>query len=818
MSLNDDKTLIKKIIPYYNDADFGDRFDHVTRDLTKSRRFLVKMEVNRLFNDCVRNIDLRGRVTGQCFEHPFEDLIHYFDDVALNVFEEAVSVYGKYTQGVFEEVTNTKNSYREKQQKEDAARRDELQNQSLSKSKEVREVPEATEQELTIGPNFAQKVSLTNLHTRSEERINILTRVKVRMANGRTVHALTTNMSTHGAKIKLANTHNIGVGDNVYVDFIEIKQEQEHKIPLELLYEVLDVQVINDHLLLNLNRLHQQKDVDEVLNHFINKERLSAPIDVEHIIEAVRSLGFQYLHLNKMVGLPIFFEKQQEQYRALFALSNFENKPLLDYWRAHNNSLRLNALCSHQRIDSLLAKNQPETPTLLFCFTHIAKGRKHFYSATEDELKKTGLTDLFFQFGASKDSWKIYQLYLNEVVDYEWHMPDVLPQHLLLKEKSTLEQHKHLLKLHDLEVMAYLVDITNDSYIANYHDRKPVNSKINQLQQFGHKETNDNGLKLIETNTMTMSNRREDRFTHQTKINIHHKRKQYLGTTIDFSVHGIQIQLSDSFSADKGDILDISIPLFNKAAKVEEDATLSYEVMRISGEGKILNLKIAVTPQTQHAPKAIYRIIKNNQHKLTAQIAPPTNFTKSLILLYSHYFSSLVILLSKMQNNYKISHIITPEQHNNLYNLFSVLSPHTSHCDMSAISQNNTLKDIFLGTLKLLQLDSSAASKEVYVQLISEGEAGGYRTLTHYFDAFKSPKEHRDFIKSASNEGQLFALRIMINRSPTMNYKAFSRELIYAAKQASFKTRQLQAEFDAVVATAEIVDILDEVKQRFNYL
>jgi len=818
MSLDHDKTLIKKIIPYYNDASFSDRFEHITRDLTKSRRFLVKMEVNRLYNDCSRNIDLRGRVTGQCFEHAFEDLIHYVDDVALNVFEETVSVYGKYTQGVFEEVTNTKNSYREKQQKEDADRRNELQNQSLAKSKEAAKSPDTLEQEIIIPPNFAQKVSLTNLHARSEERINILTRVKVRMANGRTVHALTTNMSLHGAKIKLANTYKITVGDNIYLDYIEIKQDEEHKIPLELAYEVLDIQVNNDQHLLNLNRLHHQPDVDNVLDKFIKIERRKSPTDVEHIIEAVRSLGFQYIHLNKMVGLPIFFEKSQDKFRALFALSNIENKPLLNYWRIHNNSLRINSLCSHLRIVQILAKNQPEVPTLIFCFTHIAKGRKHFYSATEHELKETGLTDLFMQFGANKESWKVYQLYLNNVQHYEWHMPDVLPQHLLVKEKSTLEQHKHLLKLHDIEAMAYLVDISDDLNIPFYQQRSPVNNKINQLQQFGHKDANDTGLKLIETNTMTMSNRREDRFTHQTKVIIHHKRKQYLGMTIDFSVHGIQVQLAENSAAVKGDILDITIPLFNKAAKTQEDAILCYEVMRISGEGKILNLKISVTPETQYGPKAIYRIIKGNQHKLTAQIAPPANFTKSLILLYSHYLSSLVIILSKVQNNYKISHVIKPEQHNNLYNLFSVLSPYITHCDMSAISQNNTLKDIFLGTLKQLSADSSAESKEVYVQLISEGVSGSYRTLTHYFDSFKSPIEHGEFIKSASKEGQLFALRIMMNRSPAMNYKAFSRELIYAAKQASFKTRQLQAEFDAVVATAEIVDILDEVKQRFNCL
>lgn len=171
-------------------------------------------------------------------------------------------------------------------------------------------------------------------------------------------------------------------------------------------------------------------------------------------------------------------------------------------------------------------------------------------------------------------------------------------------------------------------------------------------------------------------------------------------------------------------------------------------------------------------------------------------------------------MISKFQNSYKISQIVTPPQHSALFNLFSVLSPLDSHCDMAPISQNNLFKEIFTNTLKQLTANAPAACKEVYIQLISEGKS--YRTLTHHFDSFTSSQEHCDFIHSANKEGQLFALRISMSRSPKMNYKTFSREIIYAAKQASYKTRQLQAELDAVIATAEIVDILPEIKQRFN--
>ena len=56
----------------------------------------------------------------------------------------------------------------------------------------------------------------------------------------------------------------------------------------------------------------------------------------------------------------------------------------------------------------------------------------------------------------------------------------------------------------------------------------------------------------------------------------------------------------------------------------------------------------------------------------------------------------------------------------------------------------------------------------------------------------------------------------MISRNHPMDYKAVSREIIYAAKQASYRTRHLQAQLDAVVGQGEIIDISDAVMQRFD--
>ena len=112
MALDTDKELLKDIIPYFYNKDFDLHFQKCTSHLSKSRRFLLKMELNRLYSPCSRTIDLRGRVDDTCREFIFNNQTHYLDPLAIEVFEHSISLYNTFTTGVYEDVTNTENSCR----------------------------------------------------------------------------------------------------------------------------------------------------------------------------------------------------------------------------------------------------------------------------------------------------------------------------------------------------------------------------------------------------------------------------------------------------------------------------------------------------------------------------------------------------------------------------------------------------------------------------------------------------------------------------------------------------------------------------------
>lgn len=807
MAIDTDMKLLRNIIPYFNDKNFDTHFKKLTEHLSKSRRFLIKMELQRLFSPCQRTIDLRGRVDDVCRPFEFEQRTHYLDPLAITKFEQAVSIYNGFSVGVFEEVTNTENSYRVKQRTEDQQRRD-----NLSKQSGKRQAVATTEQNPPpISQHQVEIVSLARFHQRCEERANIICKIRIRLRNGQRLRGITSNLSISGSKIKIPATFEINAGETIHMGFVDnVNAESPIK---EIGYTVLTTTTQNDFIWLSVKRQHKDDKVTKYLNAILSGQRENSAIDSAHIIEAIRCLGYQQLYINKIAGLPLFFSKQKDQYELELALCNDANKQILSFWQNQNSLQKVAAIFSSQRLNQLLSGGCDVQSTTLYCFTHIARGKKYFYSATSQELAQTGLTDLYCSFGSMKDSWQVYQLVLCPTDGYHFQLPEVLPANLIKQEDISAAQHQQLLQLHNIELMAYLVPISDSINQQVYQQHRSGISDLSQLQQFGHQDTVQQGLNLINTNQFIQRN--EDRYSYQTKVFVHYNSEICAAKTVDFSNNGMQVKLEHSIACKKGDSLKIQMPLLQRTSDNEQDSFIGYRVVHLTPDGKTLNLKEVSSTQRPDDSRLISRLIKTNKAKLTAQLSPPTILTKSLNLLFSSHITSLPLTIEKKANSYKISAVIEPAGSNRLFNLFSTLSQQPQSCNIEPLAKGNLFRQLFELPLKQISINSGTISSEVYIRLFADSDDHSYSYVTKTAEQFSNAKQHQEFINQQL--GQFFALRIIISRTNELDYKAMSRELIYAAKQASFKTRQLQTELDSVAAVAELIDITKEVKARYDY-
>ena len=87
--------IIEQLKSSIGAPEFNQILMQLTQNLPSEKRFLIKMELKRLAKPCVRSIDLRGQVDGECKLFEYRGRKHYLDDVAIDVFNRQVNIFGK---------------------------------------------------------------------------------------------------------------------------------------------------------------------------------------------------------------------------------------------------------------------------------------------------------------------------------------------------------------------------------------------------------------------------------------------------------------------------------------------------------------------------------------------------------------------------------------------------------------------------------------------------------------------------------------------------------------------------------------------------
>ena len=97
--MNDDlsryRGIIEELKPYASRSDLSQKVNELAAHLPNDKRFLIKMEVKRLARPCMRSVDLRGHVSGECRLYEFDGVSHYLDDLAIQTFEKQVGIFGQ---------------------------------------------------------------------------------------------------------------------------------------------------------------------------------------------------------------------------------------------------------------------------------------------------------------------------------------------------------------------------------------------------------------------------------------------------------------------------------------------------------------------------------------------------------------------------------------------------------------------------------------------------------------------------------------------------------------------------------------------------
>ncbi|MDX3773299.1 PilZ domain-containing protein [Chromatiaceae bacterium AAb-1] len=809
--------VIEQMKNLINSAEFDQVFALLTSDLPKSKQFLLKMELKRMAQPCDYFIDLRGQVDGDVRPYPYKDKVHYMDDNAIRIFEAGLKQYGQYTQGLYEEIQNTDNNFRVMHRKETEQRI----KAALEQLDTTESAADFQESDPIVQQYFARLLQFGRYSVRNEERMNFSADVEVVMENDRFLVS-TTDLSVSGCRLKVAKGRNPAVGQALKLVFKGLEQEFVIDTQAGIPYEIIDTESSEKFDYWRLKRLDDQDDAafTDFLQSFIQANKRRYKVNLDNTADAVIVKGYEQFYVPRLSGLPVYIAVRDGYTIPVYALTTDYNKATWHYFLDEQQQAVLINILSGKRLKQLLHQHGPELSTILYCFTHAAKGSLYFYSATTEELNASPqLKTLFLGFGATKKSWRVFHLNLLRTSAKNSISPLSLPAQATGKEPSKSALPPALIRplLKEIRYIACLTDITTNTATLWYQSYNFKTEQLRQLAQFAHSRLkNAPSCEAIPVQYVNL--RSESRYLYKTSVEILHNDQILTAFTRDFSARGMQIETAVPVSFRKGDILGLTLPDMQQLSDRYVLSNLQYEVVAVSKSHSIMNLR-ALESEEQHTGKLFFqRLIQNNRSKLTPAEETPRypGLSGALRNMYLSTMNSFAFYLHRKGIRYELTTIAEGSSKHRLHQLLPVDPENSNQLNISLLLKNNTANLKFATQLKSMKRFDMPKSYELYIRVPAHTDTAATDAVSYYDYEFDSEQAKQAFIIDALQHAKLYGFRIFLSRTgrPDMDYIA--RELSYISSYALHKAKGVEEELWSVAGVGDVTDISKELPERFG--
>lgn len=796
---------------------FEVQFTEATKSIVKTERFLLKMELKRLAQPCVRLIDLRGLVDGECRGYEYNGRTHYLDDIAIQVFEDSIAQYKGYTIGAFEATTNTKNNFRVIHQREKVIMPITAIETPVDKIIEKKHYPASR---FSFGPYF----------NRCEERMNFAISFEVAFVNQGVFECVSSDISGRGCKFRLKSAKKVLIGEEITIRFIGLEQEYEFGGIKTFSYLVRNVQHLDGVQLIGAERefdVDKQKDsFYRFLSGFIQGNKRRYKINLDNTISALKARTFEQFLLPKINELPVFlsneFEGGNDGLTAKYALTCHDNRLTYEYWQDEKKQSTLHYLLSPERRAQLLSSKKQGKKLIVYSFVHQAKGQSYFYTADQLQLiEHHSFSQQFLTFAASKPSFGIFQLSLIECEHEHAYSPLTLADSIekkdvYLNDKPSKDVTETLAQLPYIVVIN---ELTSPSLVKQYQGLLADNIDTEKLKIFGHKRIPAK-ISVVPVGINYNNQRKEPRFYYKTPVSVEADKVKWQGKSHDFSVSGMKIELEKPAILRKGEIVYLTFPNLQKITSSFELASLPYEVMRINKAKTIINLRIYVE-QHKHIGRSFFKLlIEKNKAKLTADeyVMMTAGLAKSLRNVYSRSMLSMAVAIQTSGSRYKFDAFTASVNNNNeLLAMMKETSNQEGKYNLYPLLSHNVAINFIGPELKQLQSNDKPVTEELYIAFDEQASSIENAIVTMRSMELVSAQSKKIFIQNAIKKGRFFCVQIKLFRVDKPDLKYLNPELSYVSAYAIHRGKVLEQDVYSVAGMVQFSDISEEAIIRYKF-
>ena len=813
--LQEFNSLIEELKSVVNQPNFDKVFKAKAADVPKAKQFLIKMELKRLAQPSSRLLDLRGHVVGDPEPYEYNDKTHYLDEIGRQIFEAQTEKFGQYTVGVYEAVMNAENNHRVLHKKEQ---------QERIEAQQQKDKPSAGASSAPEGPSKAylgKTVEFTHYGIRNEERMNFSISVEIQFGLGNVLKAVSSDLSVGGIKIKIPKSKPASVGQKIAIYLTGLEQEFELGLKDGIQYEIVGVDEINEtHKYIRAKRTFKEDIAafDEFLNNFINGNKRRYKVNFDNTLEAVTVKGYEQYYLPRVTSLPVFLRHIKERFLPTLALATENNRSVLGHFSDENKNLVFQQILSQKRIARLAKQPGPIKQTILYSFTHAKAGKLYFYSATSEELNShPELRTLFLGFGSRKDSWNVFKLQLAQASSEDSYLPLSIPDSAS-KEIKKLNRPPSPKVQGLLKNLTYIVTFTplkNTKSTENYqscyqYDR----AQLQLLKKFSHpklKQYINIGVETIDYVNL----RSEDRYLYKTNvlINLPEDEGQIKATSRDISTYGLQVVTEQEAPYKKGDIIVLGLPDFQKVTQKYKLDKLAYEVMAISLDKTVMNLKVYDPRGGHQGRKFFYKLIRQNINKLT-----PTKIeskypglSKALRNIFAKHSKNMAMYINKDHGKYDVSMVGKGPQANLLHHLMSKFGNDKDAINLYPLVKDHAVTNVYADIINKMERTHRPHELDLYIRFRPNQDTVEKSFVCYFGEQFLAQDMLESFVEAASSKDVFLAFRLYLSKTGRPDMKFVSSEIKYIHHYAMHKAKEVETELWSVIGVVDMVDISEEV-------
>lgn len=801
--------IIEELKPMINEPEFNQVLNQVASGISKQKRFLLKMELMRLARPCIRLIDLRGLVDGKCRIYEHQGKEHSLDDIAIETFERQVRIFGEYTIGVYEAVTNTENNFRVRYKKEQ-------EEAKAQRNKPVVVKPKVEEFQAPI-------IKFGGFAQRGEERMNFSVNIEMFTDLNKSIQATTIDVSVNGLKVKASKEHLLKPEERLTVQFRGLEKEYLLDKRQGVAYIISSVERTKDDQRLNLKRQFDTPfpSFDKFFERFIHGNKRRYKVNLDNTITAIQNKTYEQYYIPSFVSIPIFIEKVNEQYSPKYALANDCNREEIQYWANELQDLKIGYLLSDERIKHGLSLNKNRQEMFIFVFNHIKNEKVYFYSATHAELDaKPDLKNLFLGYGSRKISWRIYKLEFTEVDPQQSYRPLSIGNSIndKVKRQNQKPSPRLMSRLKNIHHVALLTNVTDDISTEHYQKFKIKREQLAQLKVFGHPRNRPPALVTV-YRFKYFNQRRETRFLLRTAVQLSVDGVIIEGHTEDISTQGLRIELEKFFHQTDKVKVNLSFPQLQSVTTKYELTDLPYIVRNLSKDRHVVHLQNFVTEESNTARRFFEALIKSNRSKLKAyrDEEEVPGIGEALRNIYAKNVINVAYFLRKEGVDFVPDAVATSSESNRLTQLLNFQAK-PKHFNLYALFRNAEKRHDFINhTLATIKPNDRPEMRELFIAFDPSKEVMGDAINSYFVDQFTKPEQRRQFVAQALQHGQFIAVKVFLARTGRPDFETMQSELNYVGVYAVHKAKLLEEQLWNISAMGDIIDVTDEVLRRYEF-